>query len=157
MAKLEGYVDHRTCPAYVAHDGETPEAGQLPRWSGKDALVTPPAVASQVDVTMNGFGPSVVVGYFTENGFLGLRVRPEKRPGWHKKQSPERDVICVFGAEIQALETGKRILYLACVGCGSRLGGYQESECQNGECSLRACLQGGVEIRAAKRKAKVAK
>ena len=59
---------------------------------------------TRVNVTMNGFGPSTVEGYFVEYGFLGVHVRPDTRPDWHRQQNPRRHVICAFGLEVKELD-----------------------------------------------------
>lgn len=80
----------------------------LPRWSGKAAFKMPPRVGERINVTMNCLGPAVVLGYFTEGGFLGLRVKLESPPAWWTKQNADRIAkgeieSAVFGIEIAPL------------------------------------------------------
>lgn len=73
------------------------------QWSGgQRGFDVPPAIGTRVRVTVNSIGPGVVDGYFVEAGYLGVRVKldPETRAEWHKKQNPDIDYALVFGSEI---------------------------------------------------------
>jgi hypothetical protein len=85
-------------------DLRTPEvvdAGLMtsPIWSVR-SLPTPPAIGTKVKVTMNGLGTGTVTGYFVEHGWLGVHVKADNRPEWHKNAHPDVDEYLVFGVEI---------------------------------------------------------
>ena len=105
--------DLATLPAWQPHDSSDnlkyPHPGQLARWSGRDTVATPPAIGARVDVPINGFGPGEVLAYFIEHGFLGVKVRPDKRPAWHVEQNPGRDFCLVYGNEIKLLKPATEI------------------------------------------------
>jgi hypothetical protein len=71
------------------------------KWSGP---LTPPAVGAPVTVTMNGIGTGTVLGYFIEENWLGLHVRPDNPPEWLVRQQTAathyRGQALVFGAEV---------------------------------------------------------
>jgi hypothetical protein len=71
------------------------------KWSGP---LTPPAVGAPVTVTMNGIGTGTVLGYFIEENWLGLHVRPDNPPDWFVRQNTEakfyRGQALVFGSEV---------------------------------------------------------
>lgn len=87
-------------------EGKRPE-GALPAdaalWSGAPAFPEPPAVGARV-IVRGGFGASTVVGYYVEHGYLGIALRPDERPEWHLRQNPDRDVILMFGKELEGPE-----------------------------------------------------
>jgi len=66
-------------------------------WSAK----TLPAIGDKVDVLINGLGMGTVESYFIENEWLGVTVRLDHQPEWHKKQRPNNPIAMVFGFEIQ--------------------------------------------------------
>lgn len=72
-------------------------------WSGAPAFPEPPALGSRV-IARNGFGPSTVEGYYVEHGYLGLALRPDERPLWHLRQNPDRDVVLLYGKELEGPE-----------------------------------------------------
>lgn len=74
----------------------SPQPGAL-IWSGK---TDPPPVGTRVNVRINGLGYGTIAAYFTEHGYLGVKITLEDRPEWHVKQNPNRDYCLVFGAEI---------------------------------------------------------
>lgn len=47
-------------------------------------------------------GPSVVTGYFTEDGFLGVQLDPIDPPDWWLQQRTV-DYVMLFGIEIKQL------------------------------------------------------
>jgi len=77
---------------------KTPEAG---KWSGKESI---PAIGQTVQVSMNGIGPSTVLGFFTEDGWLGLYVQPHNPPEWYVRQNGGACCCHVFGAELKRPE-----------------------------------------------------
>lgn len=63
-----------------------------------------PQIGARVRVTFNGLGTGTVVAYFREAGYIGVEVRPDKRPDWHIRQNGDRHPhYLVFGAEIEVL------------------------------------------------------
>lgn len=65
-------------------------------WSAK----TLPAIGDKVNVLINGLGMGTVESYFIENEWLGVTVRLDHQPEWHKKQRPNNPIAMVFGLEI---------------------------------------------------------
>jgi hypothetical protein len=84
----------------VARIGRRGDATTRPLWSGAPGFPAPPPVGARVK-PLGGFGASTVEGYFIEHGYLGLELRPDKRPAWHRKQSPEGHVVRLFGREVE--------------------------------------------------------
>lgn len=94
----------------------TTAEGESLLWSGKGFPL--PNIGAQVRITMNNIGPAEVVGYFQEEGYLGVMTRAANPPQWLKDQR-ERDrknprhadkpqwwkdgIGCEFGTEIAAL------------------------------------------------------
>lgn len=70
------------------------------KWSGASA--TPPAVGDIVHVRINSIGRSKVLGYFVEDGWMGVQVLPFDPPEWSVRQNGLRD-LGVFGNEIRVL------------------------------------------------------
>jgi len=66
------------------------------RWSG----IFDPNTGDRVEITVNRFGAGIVVSYFCEHGYRGIRVKLDKQPDWHRKQG-QPPYALVFGAEIQ--------------------------------------------------------
>jgi hypothetical protein len=93
-----------TLPAYtkaVYVDGmvANKDAGLI--WGRKDD-VAPPAIGSAVTVTINQLGTGTVIGYFTQEGYLGLVVQLVAPPAWFLKQNNNRNPAChVFGPEFK--------------------------------------------------------
>lgn len=76
-------------------------------WSGEGLLSTVPPVGARVNVHCNGMGPGTVEGYFVEYGWLGLRVKLDAPPEWHRKQNAGEKwagYALVFGVEVRALD-----------------------------------------------------
>jgi hypothetical protein len=67
-------------------------------WSGSGPV---PAVGDRVHVTINGFGPGVVIGALPVHGYQGLIVLPDKAPEWHEVQEGRACPIQVFGKEVR--------------------------------------------------------
>jgi hypothetical protein len=95
-----------TLPAWK--QGVLNEQGLMPRdpegvpvWSGK---MPPPAIGERVNVRINSLGAATVVGYFTEGGYLGLRVQHDNPPAWYLKQNGGNVPGCVFGIEIGPID-----------------------------------------------------
>ncbi len=73
----------------------------VPVWSGK---FDPPAIGGRVFVRINSLGPATVIGYFTQDGYLGLRVQHDDAPEWYRKQNGGNVPGHVFGIECNQLE-----------------------------------------------------
>jgi len=76
-------------------------------WGGKWAL---PAIGDRVHIVMNGLGNGTVESYFIEGDkdhWLGVTVRLDKQPEWHRKQNGNRPIALVFGTEIEPLPKPK--------------------------------------------------
>jgi len=63
-----------------------------------------PRVGTEVNVTINGIGRSVVEKYFVEHGFIGLIVQPQNPPTWYIKQNGADKPCHVFPAEVTELQ-----------------------------------------------------
>jgi hypothetical protein len=63
-----------------------------------------PAVGTEVNVTINGIGRSIVKKYFVEYGFIGLLVQPLSPPDWYVKQNGADEPCHVFPAEVTELQ-----------------------------------------------------
>jgi hypothetical protein len=68
-------------------------------WSG----TFDPEIGNRVEINFNGFGTGMIVSYFCECGYLGVRVKLDKQPDWHVKQG-QPPYALVFGAEIKPIE-----------------------------------------------------
>lgn len=71
------------------------------RWGGK---IPPPPIGAKIKIAVNGIGPGTVLGYFEQEGFLGVHVQPDAAPAWYLKQNGGNVPCHVFGAEIKAME-----------------------------------------------------
>lgn len=102
---MSNYRRVSTVPAYIRYQPqhETPR-NEIPtdiKWSHMTFDV--PAVGDTVRVRINRIGPSRVIGYFVDDGFLGLLVRPLAPPEWFVKQNGRFSECHVFGSEIEPL------------------------------------------------------
>ena len=68
-------------------------------WSGKEP---PPAIGTDIIIKINGIGKAKVVGYFVEDGWLGVMTQAEDPPAWYIKQNGGNVVGYAFGAEIKS-------------------------------------------------------
>ena len=97
------YREHSTLPAYAQltwdEKGKPIKTEGALMWGGKG--VEPPAIGSEIVVTINGCGPAIVTGYFEEGGFLGLMCRLTNPPEWHVKQNNGNPNGHVFGPEFR--------------------------------------------------------
>ena len=91
-------------------DGFANNKGTAPIWGCRkvgEYYVEPPRIGERINVTMNGLGPAVVVGYAVEDGYLGVLVNLESPPEWHIKQNADSRLkglpSLVFGPEIAPL------------------------------------------------------
>lgn len=75
------------------------------KWSGK---TEPPAIGGHVCINFNQLGSGVVESYFTEGGWLGVKVRLDNQPEWHRKQNgANRNYALVFGIELGTQKGGE--------------------------------------------------
>ncbi len=68
----------------------------LTRWKGAQTL---PPVGSFVRATVNNIGTCEVLGYFTQQGFLGVVGLPMDPPRWYVAQNGEDCPCHLFGCE----------------------------------------------------------
>ena len=68
------------------------------KWGGKHP---PPNVGAVVKIAVNGIGYGTVLGYFEEEGFLGVLVQPDAPPEWYRKQNGGNVPCHVFGPELK--------------------------------------------------------
>ncbi len=101
------YREHTTVPAFARAEWDS---GKLV--NGKAGLILwgaeapPPDIGVEIVVTINRCGPAVVTGYFTQDGWLGLKCRLHNPPDWHIKQNKGDPHGHVFGPEFRlATET----------------------------------------------------
>jgi hypothetical protein len=95
------YTEHDTLPENwtraVWRDGKVENRDDPAKWSADFA---PPEVGAKVKATINRLGLATVIGYFTEEGWLGLRVRFADPPEWYTTQNKGNVPGCLFGAEV---------------------------------------------------------
>ena len=75
------------------------------KWSADVGEI--PKIGARVKIRMSHLGPGTVVGYFVEHGWLGVKVRLDVPPDWHKEQHPGDPHALVFGAELE--QRGRRL------------------------------------------------
>lgn len=94
------YQELNTVPAYVAPVWEGAKClnRDALKWGGQHA---PPAIGTEIYVTINNCGPAIVTGYFIEDNWLGLRCRLTNPPEWHVKQNKGNPNGHVFGPEFR--------------------------------------------------------
>jgi hypothetical protein len=98
---VSSYKEYSEVPAYeqaVYKDG-LPVKSEALIWAGK---VPPPPVGEKINVNMNSLGNGDVVGYFSLEGYLGLRVQLDNPPDWYIKQNKGNSVGHIFGPEFKA-------------------------------------------------------
>jgi len=103
---LTTYTARTDVPAFTA-----PERAADGRVLNRDVLKFAGAVLPEIGeiifVTMNGIGPAVVTGYFTEGGYLGVLCDAHTPPAWLVKQNGHGRGLHVFGPEFR-IETPSR-------------------------------------------------
>ena len=102
-ADYMAYRELASLPEYVRPEYKDGYPVQQPgalHWTGKDA---PPAIGTEILVTINSCGLATVTGYFCEGGFLGLMCRLHNAPEWHVKQNKGNPNGHVFGPEFRAV------------------------------------------------------
>lgn len=96
------YTEHTTLPAWepvkIDATGNITNDSGVPVWSNRNP---PPPIGSRVNITVNGIGMATVQRYFTQGGFLGLKVLVDTWPGSLAKQNGDDRTGHVFGAEIE--------------------------------------------------------
>jgi hypothetical protein len=101
MNRYDTYTELAELPAYRRQgeheDYETFSKSAALKWSGAGL---PPAIGETVLVRINRIGPSKVLRYFYEHGWLGVLVLPINPPQWYRKQNGFGGACHVFGAEI---------------------------------------------------------
>jgi hypothetical protein len=80
-------------------DGSIMNRSAANKWGGK---LPPPIVGQRVIVGVNEIGLSQVLGYFEEEGFLGVIVKPDNPPAWYVKQNGAGAPCGVFGPELKS-------------------------------------------------------
>lgn len=73
------------------------------KWSGSYPI---PTIGERVDVLINKLGHGTVESYFVEHGFVGITVKLDAPPDWHRKQTAGTHYegkALVFGKEINIL------------------------------------------------------
>jgi hypothetical protein len=96
---MEGtYQEFQDLPAYALATSTT--GTNVLCWSNGQP---PPPIGAWVHVRMNRIGPAVVEGYFSLEGWLGLRVRPLSPPAWFIQQNGYNAIGHVFGAEVERM------------------------------------------------------
>jgi len=97
------YQEFETPPDYETghwQDGK-PIMGAGVTWFNANP---PPPIGARVRANFNKLGAGEVVGYFVEDGFLGLLVKLEDPPAWHVKQNGRGVKAHLFGPEFEAIE-----------------------------------------------------
>src|SRR5689334_19683097 len=62
--------------------------GMVGKWSGVNDA---PEIGAKVNVSMNGIGLATVLGYFIQDGWLGVVVRIAKRPKYFRDEQWNRN------------------------------------------------------------------
>ncbi|MFM9925449.1 hypothetical protein VLK31_20840 [Variovorax sp. H27-G14] len=87
---------HTTVPAYT----RDPITQDMPKWSADFDV---PLIGEDVIIRINAVGRAKVVGYASQNGYLGVMTVPYSPPDWWIRQngppSPDNAALA-FGAEI---------------------------------------------------------
>ncbi|MFZ3482053.1 hypothetical protein [Sphingomonas sp. 3-13AW] len=71
-------------------------------WTG---ATPPPAIGAAIVATINGCGPAIVTGYFTQEGYLGVLCDLLAPPAWHVRQNKGNPRGHLFGPECKPAET----------------------------------------------------
>lgn len=93
-----------TKPEWLFYEGVVADK---PMWSG--GAFPLPSIGDGVNITLNGWEgcKGTVVGYRVDDcgdagKFIGVCVHVAKRPDWHRKEMPTRDVAYFVGCEVEA-------------------------------------------------------
>ncbi|WP_285412899.1 hypothetical protein [Variovorax sp. efr-133-TYG-130] len=94
---------HVTVPSYT----RDPFTQDLLQWSADFEV---PSISEDVIIRINGIGRAKVVGYASQNGYLGVMTVPYSPPDWWIRQngppSPDNAALA-FGAEISSIVPGE--------------------------------------------------
>lgn len=100
------FVRSQELPAYTTDRSADRTAEILPIWSGTEPV---PAIGDEVHIRVNSIRPAKVVGYGSQEGYLGVMVYPLDPPQWWIDQngqpSPDKPALA-FGAEIRCITKG---------------------------------------------------
>lgn len=72
------------------------------KWSGNFI----PRIGETVFAVINDIGKCQVLGYYLEDGWIGVMAKPAQPPEWFVRQNGENAVCGLFGTEIRKLESG---------------------------------------------------
>ncbi len=82
-------------------------ANDQAKWSAEFEV---PEIGTDVLIRINGIGRAKVVGYATQDGYLGVMCVPYSPPDWWVRQNglpgPDNAALA-FGAEISRIQTGE--------------------------------------------------
>lgn len=67
------------------------------KWTGSFT----PKKGDKILVTFNNLGTGTIEGFFSENGYIGVLVKPDKPPDWWRKRNPSNEIYNLFGIEIE--------------------------------------------------------
>ncbi|WP_256327407.1 hypothetical protein [Variovorax sp. EL159] len=77
------------------------------KWSAEFEV---PEIGTDILVRINGIGRAKVVGYATQDGYLGVMCEPYNPPDWWVRQNGlpgPANAALAFGAEISRIQTGE--------------------------------------------------
>lgn len=106
---MSNYVEYKSLPSnWIKYQPTGDDSIPVPeglKWSGEDA---PPAIGTKIRITINGIGPAIVRGYFSECDWLGLLVDVLSPPDWWVRQNVKPGKPYprshVFGVEFKPLK-----------------------------------------------------
>ena len=71
------------------------------KWSGNFI----PKIGETVFAVVNDIGKCQILGYYLEDGWIGVIAKPAQPPEWFVRQNGENAVCGLFGTEIRKLES----------------------------------------------------
>lgn len=93
--RASGYI---YITAYLKGFDEFP----IGKWSGNFI----PKIGETVFAVINDIGKCQVLGYYLEDGWIGVIAKPAQPPEWFIRQNGKNAVCGLFGTEIRKLESG---------------------------------------------------
>ena len=72
------------------------------KWSGNFI----PKIGETVFAVVNDIGKCQILGYYLEDGWIGVIAKPAQPPEWFIRQNGKNAVCGLFGTEIRKLESG---------------------------------------------------